>query len=261
MACFPLSVFASILSSPCLFRWKGAVRASLTGCPSQESNHPETRTHFHALHVPRTLIKWALLLRQAVALRLPPLALSWSRVVPDGVGAGPTCQPEPVDVEAARTAHSPALADPTPGDAKALFAAGDSGFGAHAPASSPHPADTASAACRAKDLLRAAYHVHLSAVLTPGGALDTEARRVYNAVRNTSAGSVWFTRCAVLECVSGGCTGLRCTGLVVGLFRLLRSAQASSCWLLFSLCEGADAQEGSRHTFIVFVLISHIAHT
>ena len=261
MACFPLSVFASILSSPCLFRWKGAVRASLTGCPSQESNHPETRTHFHVLHALRTHIKSVLLLRQAVTLRLPPLALSWSRVVPDGDRSGPTCQPEPVDVEAARTAHSPALANPAPGDAKALFAAGDSGFGAHAPASSPHPADTAFEAYPAKDLLRAAYHVHLSAVLAPGGALDTEARRVYNAVRNTSAGSVWFTRCAVLECVSGGCTGLRCTGLVVGLFRLLRSAQASSCWLLFSLCEGADAQEGSRHTFIVFVLISHIAHT
>ena len=39
------------------------------------------------------------------------------------------------------------------------------------------------------------YETWRHSVLTAGGALDYEVSRVYNAVRCTSAGSVWFTRC------------------------------------------------------------------
>jgi hypothetical protein len=41
---------------------------------------------------------------------------------------------------------------------------------------------------------QALYEVHLRSVLCAGGAMDHQASRVYNAVQNSSAGTVWFTR-------------------------------------------------------------------
>jgi hypothetical protein len=41
---------------------------------------------------------------------------------------------------------------------------------------------------------QALYKVYLQSVLCAGGAMDRQATRVSNAVRNSSAGTVWFTR-------------------------------------------------------------------